>query len=164
YQACAHFCPTGAVFRVDGDRQFARALEELPRADGEAQPTGAPLRLYVSTHFKPPAGRQPAEVEVTLREQGPGLAIDCRTPEPGLPGAVDCRPPPRGLPGLAFPSGDPGRPGARRHQRGTVVRRDRRPSPGAPFALRAAAVRLRGEGRGAGVVVPGAPGAGRAVP
>jgi len=87
YQACVDHCPTGAVFRVDGDQQFADVLRKM-EAKGESQSHHAqsePLRLFVRAEFAhPPIAGKPAELEVTVRSEGPGMPLVCRRPERGV--------------------------------------------------------------------------------
>jgi Fe-S-cluster-containing dehydrogenase component/CRP-like cAMP-binding protein len=84
YQACVHHCPTGAVFRIDGDRQFGEALAR-PNRNGGNKPSGETVQLYVHAAFEePPLAGRPSELVVTIKDEGPGLPVQCRRPEQGV--------------------------------------------------------------------------------
>ncbi|HTE20641.1 MAG TPA: cyclic nucleotide-binding domain-containing protein [Armatimonadota bacterium] len=86
YQACVHYCPTGAVFRIDGDRQFGKVLD-TPGAFGQGanRPSKEHVPLYLHAAFAHPliAGK-PAELLVSVSEEGPGLPVRLRKPERGV--------------------------------------------------------------------------------
>jgi len=88
YEACAHHCPTGAVFRLSGLTEFSDILENrtpAPRPNGKVV-IEEKIPLYVHAEFThlPTAGR-PADIRITLRKHPPGQPIFCRKPEPGVP-------------------------------------------------------------------------------
>ena len=69
YQACVQHCPTGAVFRVDGDRAFSQALEQpLAEARGN-HPSGEGVPLYIHAVWAGVAGSVPRTKLVTLATQ-----------------------------------------------------------------------------------------------
>lgn len=84
YQACVQYCPTDAIFRIDGAEQFAGALDD--RHQGGRRPPGEPFEVYLEAAFKgAPAAGRPATLEVQVRGQGPGQRFTGSRPEPGVP-------------------------------------------------------------------------------
>lgn len=86
HQACVHHCPTGAVFRVDGDRQFADALRHTSsNAPDTNRPSAAPFPMYVRAEFREPAvAGKPASMDLSFHPEGPGHLLHCRLPEQGV--------------------------------------------------------------------------------
>lgn len=82
FQACVEHCPTGAVFRVSGQREFARLLGRHP---AETTPEPRPSRtVYLNAEFAaPPAAGRFAALTVRAADAGPGLPIKWREPENG---------------------------------------------------------------------------------
>lgn len=85
-QACVQSCPTGAVIRIDGDRQFAEALTKPAAAPANAnRPSDEQWELYVETTWAhAPVAGKPAELAVRVARQGSGVKIHCRKPEHGV--------------------------------------------------------------------------------
>ncbi len=86
-QACVESCPTDAVFRVDGDRQFRLALERTGRRNA-SPPDGLdrPLVIGLCAEFaSPPTAGKPAELVIRLLPEGDGTPIRLRHPERGVP-------------------------------------------------------------------------------
>lgn len=91
YEACAEHCPTGAVFRIDGDRQFQLVVDKGAEAGRELgseanRPTTDTIDLYVEPHWEAPtlAGPRPVELKVVVRTSGRGTPIRVRRPEQGV--------------------------------------------------------------------------------
>lgn len=85
YQACVQHCPTGAVFRVDGDRTFTEALQHPVEEPGGNRPSGEVVPLYLTpTWAHAPVAGKPAELQITVRPEGTGSPIYCRRPEKGV--------------------------------------------------------------------------------
>jgi hypothetical protein len=82
FQACVQHCPTGAVFRVSGQREFARLLQ--PGGAPDALAPRVPRTVYLSAEFAapPPTGRF-APLLVRASESGPGFPLTLREPENG---------------------------------------------------------------------------------
>lgn len=83
FQACEEHCPTGAVFRVSGRKEFARFLQ--PGAGPAKSPVQrAPRTLYLAAEFAtpPPTGRF-SPLLVRVSESGPGMPVILREPENG---------------------------------------------------------------------------------
>jgi len=82
FQACVEHCPTGAVFRVSGRREFARMLEQAPAE--RLSPPRATRTVFLNAELAAPAaaGRFTA---LTVRADltGPGVPIEWREPEHG---------------------------------------------------------------------------------
>ncbi len=85
-QACVQSCPTGAVIRIDGDRQFAEALAKPAPVETHAnRPSDEQWELIVETNWAhPPVAGKPAELDVRVGPSGEGLKIYCRRPEHGV--------------------------------------------------------------------------------
>jgi hypothetical protein len=79
-QACVHHCPTGAVFRIDGNDAFEELLERPTQ-----YPAASSLPLWVETRIEnePQPGR-PAVLHATIRTEPAGLPLVCRRPESGV--------------------------------------------------------------------------------
>ncbi|MGV3723046.1 MAG: cyclic nucleotide-binding domain-containing protein [Actinomycetota bacterium] len=82
FQACVEHCPTGAVFRVSGRREFARMLGQ---STVEQAPSPRSSRtVYLNAEFAgPPAAGKFAALTVRAADAGPGIPIQWREPENG---------------------------------------------------------------------------------
>lgn len=86
YQACVQHCPTGAVFRVDGDLRFGEALAQpAPLPFGANCPSEEHWELYLHPEWsQPPVATRPAELKVTINGQRSNSRILVRKPERGV--------------------------------------------------------------------------------
>lgn len=83
FQACVEHCPTGAVFRISGPREFARLLQP-GAAPVEAPAPRPPRTVYLSAEFAaPPATGRFSPLLVRASESGPGFPVRLREPENG---------------------------------------------------------------------------------
>jgi Fe-S-cluster-containing hydrogenase component 2 len=83
FEACVHHCPTGAVFRFDGQQHLEGPLVQLMEQARSYPEAPWPLRLRAAFRT-PPQAKRPAVLELSLGEQVDGASVLFYRPEPGV--------------------------------------------------------------------------------
>jgi CRP-like cAMP-binding protein/Fe-S-cluster-containing hydrogenase component 2 len=88
YEACVHHCPTGAVFRFDGQQHLDAQLEGLQRTGKGRAPEPWPLYLHAAFSSPTLPVKKPVVLKLTLTDQAIGIPIPFRRPEAGVKEAL----------------------------------------------------------------------------
>jgi CRP-like cAMP-binding protein/Fe-S-cluster-containing dehydrogenase component len=84
FEACVHHCPTGAVFRFDGQQHLSERMQGLQHLGAGRAPDAWPLYFHAAFETAPLLAKKPAVLRLTLTDQPVGMPVTFRRPEPGV--------------------------------------------------------------------------------